>query len=119
MKRSFAAILPVLLLAFSARAANPKYIIAQGVWEVDANADGTSVPFSVVTYTYDDVRLIRTVSEFDTNWDGIMDVQHTFISTYNADGQLVVVTNESRTLPDGMITARSTIRYEYKDQGRL
>ena len=114
MKKSFAAILPVLLLAFSAPAADPKYRLAQLVLEVDADADGTSLPFLVVTYTYDGDRLIRAVSEFDTNQDGMMDRQDTSIWTYNADGQRVVATNESRTIPDGTITARSTTSYEYE-----
>src|SRR2546422_6912307 len=119
MKKSFTAIVSALLLACAAPAADPKYRLAQLVLEVDADANGTSLPYLVVTYTYDGDRLIRAVSEFDTNRDGIMDVQHTSSWTYNADGQRVVVTNESRTIPDGMITARSTTRYEYNDQGRL
>ena len=68
MKKSFAAIVPVLLLAFSAPAADPKYRLAQLVLEVDADADGTSLPFLVVTYTYDGDRLIRAVSPGLCGW---------------------------------------------------
>src|SRR2546422_10831816 len=73
VKHSFAAILPVLLLALSAPAANPKYRLVQFVQEVDADADGRSLPFSVETYTYDGDRLIRTRLELDTNHDDSID----------------------------------------------
>jgi hypothetical protein len=119
MKKSFAAVVPVLLLAFSAPAANPKFIIAKVVLEIDANGDGTSLPFSVVTYTYDGDQLIRAVSEFDRNQNGIMDVQYTSTWTYNVDGQRVAATNASRTIPAGTITSRSATSYEYNDQGTL
>src|SRR5437016_6061886 len=104
MKHSIAAILPVLLLTFSAPAANPKYRLVQFVQELDA--DGTSLPLSAIIYTYDCGRLIRAESELDRNRDGIMDLQNTVSWTYNADGQRVIATSQSRTIPEATLTIR-------------
>src|SRR5436189_2728936 len=119
MKALFTVIVSALLAALSAPAQNPKYHLVQQEEQENVSPNGGSVTTSIIKYTYDGERLVRTISELDLNRDGVMDVRTTIVWTWNTAAQRVAATRQSETISDGRITGRSTSVYDYDEQGRL
>jgi hypothetical protein len=61
----------------------------------------------------------RSLNEYDTNDDGVVDSRTTLVSTYDAKGYPFRVLIESDTNADGTVDIRSTQTYTFDANGRL
>jgi hypothetical protein len=106
----------VVMAALSARG-DSKFFLIKTIEEIDAEADGTALPFRVVSYSYQDGVVVGSVSELDETGDGIMDRRSISTLTYDDQGRPYRDQIESYDISTGTVESRSTITREYDSRG--